>query len=124
MTVSPVYRGQMDEWTGLLREGFELEESKQGKTPIFKKAEAEKPTRKLRCSWESRRKIRLTWGESTKTNKNKNQRTKQTKKLQNKHFNMVSRVALVITRSQATLLKTHLKEGNPVNSECNARGTE
>lgn len=83
MTVSPVYRGQMDEWTSLLREGFELEESKQGETPIFKKAEAEKPTRKLRYSWESRRKIRLTWGESTKTNKQIKTKTKEPNKPKN-----------------------------------------
>lgn len=99
-----MYRGQMDEWTGLLIDGFELEESKQGETPIFKKAEAEKPTRKLRYSQGGRRKIRLTCGEkSKKTKTNTNKQTKKThknpNKTKNKNFDMVSRVALVITRS-------------------------
>lgn len=79
-----------------LRKWVKLEGSKQGETPIFKKAEAEKPARKLRYGQGSGRKIRLMWGER--------RNTKQTKQNKIKHFNrerMVSRVALG-TKSQAT----------------------
>lgn len=89
-----MYREQMDKGAGILRNGVESEGSKQGETPVFKKAEAEKPERKLRYGQGSGRKIRLMRGERSKT-KTKNKI---------KHFHrerMVSRVALA-TKSQAT----------------------